>query len=165
MNIEEFFQNIQQVSFFKGLLKNEEFLDRLHSYCKKKIFPINDVIIHEGERGGTMYMGISGSIEVSKMTRAGDIFTLSPSYNACGVTFGELSMIDNVKRSATVSATSRSEFYTIEKKFFEALCRDFPNEGMLIMEKLARRLSGYLRETNDNMLALFDALVDEVKYS
>lgn len=165
MKHEDFKQHIAVVSLFERCIDNEAFLTQLHEYCTVKHFRANTAVIREGEEGTAMFIGISGSIEVNKTTRAGDVFTLIPSYSAAGASFGELSLIDNEKRSATVRTTSKSQFYKIEKKDFDSLCNRFPKEGILIIQKLARHVSGFLRETNENMISLFDALVDEVRFS
>ncbi len=165
MNHEEFKVHIATVPLLESCVQNEAFLKQLYAYSKLVVFREGMMIIQEGREETGMYIGISGLIEIYKKTRSGDLFTLKPAHSAAGVSIGEFSLIGNEKRSATVIAISKSQFYRIEKTDFDSLCQRFPEEGIIIMRKLVMRMAGFLRETNENMLALFDALVDEVRFS
>jgi len=100
------------------------------------------VLIKEGEVGSELYSVYSGSVEIKKRIRAGDDYTVVKLDASQNVFFGELALIDDDKRSATVIATLDSEFIVISKEGF---------------------LAGRLRKTTGDMLTLFDALVNELE--
>jgi CRP/FNR family cyclic AMP-dependent transcriptional regulator len=77
--------------------------------------------------------------------------------------FGELALIDDDKRSATVVATEDSEFLVITKADFTRLGDTYPSIGLPITRAIAKILASRLRKTTGDMLTIFDALVSEIQ--
>jgi CRP-like cAMP-binding protein len=74
--------------------------------CDSTNFKKGEAIIKEGDNGSEMFILYSGAVDILKRTREGDNYTvvkLSADIPA-GVVFGDLAMVDDDRRSATVLA-------------------------------------------------------------
>lgn len=154
---------LKQIPIFEEIRDSDEFLHELHGICRLKKFRSGEVIIREGDLGSEMYVVYSGAVEIKKLTRAGDDYTvviLKAEYN---VFFGELALVDDDKRSATVIATEDSEFLVISKEDFTRLGDNYPSIGLPITRAIAKILASRLRKTTGDMLTIFDALVSEIE--
>ena len=61
------------------------------------------------------------------------------------------------------SVSFRWSFIVINKKSFLQLGNQYPQIGLPITRAISRRVASSLRKTTEDMLTLFDALVNEVK--
>ena len=120
-------------------------------------------IIKEGDIGDEMFIVFSGGVEIRKRTRAGDAYTVLKLNAEQNVFFGELALIDDDKRSATVIASVDSTFLVINKKDFHELGSQRPQICLPITLSISKILSSRLRKTTQDMLTIFDALVNEIK--
>ena len=110
-----------------------------------------------------MYIVYSGSVEIRKQTRAGDTYTVVKLRAEHNVFFGELALVDDDRRSATVVALEDSEFIVIRKEDFLILGRSNPEVALPVTRAIAKILAGRLRKTTVDMLTIFDALVNEIQ--
>lgn len=92
-----------------------------------------DRLFSEGDRGDVMYVLISGEAEITmgglsiEVCRAGDML-------------GEMAVIDDSIRSATVVAISDCEFAEIDRKRFQFLVDESPRFALDVMRVMAKRL-------------------------
>ena len=110
-----------------------------------------------------MFIVFSGGVEILKKTRAGDNYTVVKLKAEYNVFFGEMALIDDDKRSATVRADMDSEFLVITKDAFHELGNKYPSIGLPVTRAISKILAGRLRKTTQDMLTLFDALVSEIQ--
>ncbi|MFW5643594.1 MAG: cyclic nucleotide-binding domain-containing protein [Alkalispirochaeta sp.] len=154
---------LKQIPIFEEIKEDEDFMRRLNGICRTRRYRKGETIINEGDLGSEMYIVHTGAVEIKKRTRAGDDYTvviLKAEYN---VFFGELALIDDDKRSATVVATEDSEFLVITKEDFVRLGDENPSIGLPVTRAIAKILASRLRKTTVDMLTLFDALVSEIE--
>ncbi len=159
---ENIVEKLKQIPLFEEIRDNDSYISSLTEICKQKSFKKNETIIKENDVGSEMYIVYSGGVRIEKRTRAGDdytVITLRAEYN---VFFGELALIDDDKRSATVIASEDSSFLMITKNDFLKLGNDHPEIGLPITRAIAKILAGRLRKTTSDMLTIFDALVGEM---
>lgn len=154
---------LKQIPLFHALRDDPEKLGRLESICRLRKCSDGTVIIREGDIGNEMYIVYSGAVEIKKRTRAGDDYTVLRLSAAQNVFFGEIALIDDDRRSATVVATEDSEFLVITKENFQKLGNEHPDIGLPITREIAKILASRLRKTTGDMLILFDALVNEIQ--
>ncbi|MFP4563519.1 MAG: Crp/Fnr family transcriptional regulator [Spirochaetia bacterium] len=153
---------LKQIPLFEELKDNDEQMNSLMAVCRIREHRENEVIIKEGDLGTEMFIVYKGGVEIKKRTRAGDdytVVTLKAEYN---VFFGEMALIDDDKRSATVIAGEDSVFLVITKNDFLKLGNDHPEVGLPITRAIAKILAGRLRKTTSDMVTIFDALVNEL---
>ncbi len=163
MNQNEIIGKLKQIPLFAGICENDDYMNEVSRICTIRKFRKDETIIKEGEIGSEMFIVYDGAVEIVKKTRAGDdytVVTLKAEYN---VFFGEMALIDDDKRSATVLSSEDSIFIVIEKNDFEKLGNRNPEIGLLVTRVILKTLASRLRKTNEDMLTLFDALVNEIQ--
>ena len=78
---------------------------------------------------------------------------------------GELALVDNDRRSATVAAKTECECLVLNRDNFLKFGDSNPKEGLEITRSIAGQLSSKLRKSNGDIITLFSALVDEISES
>ncbi|MDX6751517.1 cyclic nucleotide-binding domain-containing protein [Geminicoccaceae bacterium 1502E] len=116
-------------------------------------FQQGDAVCREGEPGDAAYILLDGAADVLVTTPRGPMKVASLHQNDI---VGEIAVLCDVPRTATVEATTRLVTLRISKDSFFNLVTQFPQVGVEIMHELASRLhhttqrltevSGRLRE-------------------
>lgn len=163
MREDEILEKLSQISIFDALKDRKDDLIKLLEIVHRKSYPRGSVIIKEGDVGSDMFIVYRGSVEIQKQTRAGDTYTVVKLQAKDNVFFGEIALVDDDKRSATVIALEDSEFLVLEKQDFLALGKTNPKIALPITQTIARILASRLRKTTIDMLTIFDALVNEIQ--
>ena len=119
---------IAKVPLFAGCSKRE--LAKIASLSDEIDLPAGATLTREGRSGREFCVLISGSADV----RAGKkkLATLSG-----GDFFGEIALILDAPRSATVSATTPVRLLVVERVAFRRLMREFPAIQTKVLEALA----------------------------
>ena len=159
----EILAKLKQIPIFDAIKDSDAFMRELHGVCSLKKYAQNEVIIKEGEIGSEMFVVFTGGVEIRKRTQAGDDYTVIKLNAGQNVFFGEMALIDDDKRSATVMAAEDSSFLVISKKDFIDLGNRQPQIGLPITQAIARIISSRMRKTTEDMLTIFDALVYEIR--
>jgi CRP-like cAMP-binding protein len=104
-------------------------------------FSTNEVIIHESEPGESAYVIEKGAVIISKFVdgKQVHIATLEK-----GATFGEMSMIDEMPRSATVTAKEETLVREIHRDELYNTMKESPEVVMVLLKRIFERL----RESN-----------------
>ena len=108
-----------------------------------------EYLFMEGDQGSFMGFVISGVLEVQKSTTAGDRVTLARL--AKGSSIGEMAIIDQSVRSATVVAKQAATLVTLTEKGFDLLAERQPALGIQVIKKIARLLSLNMRRTSSKL--------------
>lgn len=155
-------KKLTQISLFRDLHRGDALA---HLASLGKVVPVrkDQVIFLEGDPGETLYVPLSGTYEILKKTQEGDTYTVSKLDASLPVFFGELSLIDDERRSATVVATEEGECFVLSKAAFEHFMKEHPDWALVIVREIARILANRLRKTTQDMLTIFNALVEEIK--
>jgi signal transduction histidine kinase len=96
-----------------------------------------EVIIEEGAPGDSLYIILSGELEVTKRTGGRDIALAS---RKAGEYLGEMSLLDNAPRSATVRAVAAGELLEVGSDAFHQLIRRMPSAVTSLLRTVAARL-------------------------
>ena len=156
-------EKLKQISLFQEIKDNDEYMAELEAICRDRSVSKGQVVIQEGEKGSEMYIMLTGAVEIQRKTRAGDSYTVAKLRAEFNVFFGEMALIDDDVRSATILATEDSEFLMITKEDFLALGKKNPQIVLPITRVIAQILASRLRNTTGDMLTIFDALVNELQ--
>src|SRR6266540_4360129 len=108
-------------------------------------FKSGQVIFTTDRLGGTLYIIQAGQVELSIVDDDGDKLVLE--LMESGDFFGELSLLDGGNRSATATATQRTDTLVLERHEFLDLMLQKPHMAQDVMVALAKRI----RRT-DNLL-------------
>jgi CRP/FNR family cyclic AMP-dependent transcriptional regulator len=95
--------------------------------------PAGQALFREGERGDFMYVLMSGTAEIIIRDRVMETAV-------AGAIVGEMAIIDESTRSATVVAKSDCMFLPIERERFNFLVQKKPEFALHVMRVLADRL-------------------------
>ena len=117
--------------------KTEDLL-RLAKKSQNCFFKMGDVIITEGERDGRLFILINGKVDVIKSYRTQKAKRLrilvAPSY------FGEMALIDNMVRTATVVARSNIQALCLDQWNLQEEIEKYPGLAIELLRMLYRRL-------------------------
>lgn len=102
-------------------------------------------LVRQGQPGDAAYVLVEGKAEVSVETESGDyvIATLGP-----GDVMGEISILCDSPRTATVTASTDVSALRVRKDSFLQLLRQFPEIAAEVMRSLAERLT----HTNEELV-------------
>jgi PPM family protein phosphatase len=102
------------------------------------------VVIREGDTGEELYIILAGRAVVSRQGQ--DIVELMP-----GVHFGEMALVDQSPRSATVTARESTRFLVLQRRSFYTLIKKEPVLAVKLLWSFVQVLSRRLRETNEQL--------------
>jgi membrane protein len=115
---------------------------RLAELLKKfsREYAAGEVVFHQGEGGDCLYYILSGSVTITR--KEGLIRTMGP-----GDYFGEMSMLLNARRMASVTAAEpATQLIVISRDNFEVILQDNPPIVLEILKEMTRRLKKTSRE-------------------
>ncbi len=161
--IAEHAEKLKQIALFETIKDNEDAMRRVLDICSLRKFHQGENIITEGEMGDELFILMEGAVDILKKTMAGDDYVVTSLKAEYNIFIGEMALIDNDKRSATVMATEDSIALVIGKADFLNLGDSDPHIGLPVTRAIAKIIAGRLRKTNADMMTLFDALVTEVQ--
>jgi len=109
-------------------------------------FRPQQVLFHQGDDGDAAYVIMKGEADVVAETAGGDIPLARVGENAI---VGEIAILCEVPRTATVKAATQMDTLRIEKEHFLRLIREFPELGIEVMRELADRLTRTTAELSE----------------
>jgi CRP/FNR family cyclic AMP-dependent transcriptional regulator len=127
---------LQQVELFQGLSTHE--LEALGSSSTSRSFPKNTVVIHENDPADSLFIIESGRVKVYCSDKNGKEFIMNTQSE--GDYFGELALLDDSSRSASVRTVEKSSFCIIYKDDFNRVMEQHPNIGRKLIQNLAARV-------------------------
>ena len=115
--------------------------------------PAGTNLIEEGAPGDSAYVVVQGEFEVIKRSDVQDIVI---AVRQSGEVFGEMALLDQAPRTATVRAVADSRVLKIRGETFQDMLRRSPTAALSILQTVSLRLrqnEGLLRQT-EKMAAL-----------
>lgn len=141
---------LRNVPIFNNLSDDE--LEAVKNCAVTRNFPKNSIIINEGDSSDSLYIIINGRVTVYLSDENGKEVILNSQGE--GDYFGELALVDDDKRSASVVTTEKSTFLVISKTDFKKVLSLHPELAFNLIRGLTRRV----RHLTDNVRSL--ALLD-----
>ena len=120
-----------QVPLFKGLSQEE--LDVVLRSTSEADFQPGSEVVREGDKGAGFHLILSGTAKVSQGGK--DLRSLGP-----GESFGDIALIDDGHRTATVQAESQLHTLSITTWNFKPLLLEHPQVAYKLLVELCRRL-------------------------
>ena len=121
-------------------------------------------IFREGERSSTLYILVKGSVGTSKRLGLAAEQAAEPARQKVLVHlsapqfFGEMGLLSDLERSATITTEAECELLELERADFERLAGEDPELGYRLVRNLAVVLAERLRRTDLDVLKLTTAL-------
>ena len=132
------------VELFEGLSHAE--IQKVSTLCNKREYTENEVVAYQNTPGREMFIIQEGFVEVSVQRKGGSAGKVIVNLGT-GQTVGEMSLIDQGLRSATVKAiTTPTIVQVIGQNAFEKLCEQDNHIGYIVMRNIAADLSFRLRQ-------------------
>ncbi len=125
---------------FTGLPRR--LLGRLATRFFEKGYAPGELVFREGDPGRALFVVLEGAVAISRAVPDGEqvVRTLGP-----GACFGEMALIDDFPRSATVRITAPSRLLILYKSDFDALIEGDPRIALVTFRNLLRMLDAYVR--------------------
>ena len=125
-------ERLAEVPLFKGLSKKH--LREVSSLATQIKGEAGKVLTREGEQGNEFIIVLDGEVEV----REGDQVIAT---RGAGDYIGEIALLDNRPRTATVVATTPVTLEVIGRREFKTLLNDVPEINEQVLATMAQRLA------------------------
>jgi len=163
--MDENLARLSNIVLFKDFKDNIEVLKKIEGLFTEMKVKKGAVIIKEGDEGDELYIIKSGAVRILKNTLQNEAYTVVNLNAGQNVFFGEIGLLLNDKRSATVTAEVDSTFMVTNRKKFLDFGEKEPYIALLITRQVAQMLSIRLTKSGQDVVTLFSALVDEIEGS
>ncbi|MDP6981333.1 MAG: Crp/Fnr family transcriptional regulator [Myxococcota bacterium] len=129
-------ESIRAIPIFREASDHD--LETLASHLIERKFPKDAIIVDEGLAGDYMYVIRSGRVKVTKASNDGreKIMNLF----GAGDFFGEMSLLDNQPRSASVSTLEPTLLLALSRRDFMELLKNSFTLALCVIQELTRRL-------------------------
>ena len=127
---------LKNVTLFSEFSQNE--LAQLASLSRTREYKPGEVIVKEGERGTAFYYLLNGEVEVMKGMDEPVVRVLATQRS--GEYFGEMALLENDVRSASVVARTDVECLLLPGWEFMSAVRTHPDMAIKMLRVLSQRL-------------------------
>jgi len=127
---------LRQIPLFSDL--SEKDLDMVASLVTTRQVPKQSIVVQENGPGDAMYIITSGSVKISYYTIDGQEVILA--LLDAGAFFGEMALLDDEPRSATVITMEDSELAQIRRQDFNRLLESSPELTRKLLAEVVWRL-------------------------
>lgn len=153
-------EKLKESQVFKNI--SDDDLEALVQMMERREFKAGEVLFHRGDEGDSMVEIIEGKIRIYTEDSEGNELTLV--FRGPGELVGELSLLDQEPRSASVMAVEDSKVLVLDREHFITFLKDRPAVGLQLMLTLTGRIrytTTYLQRVVDWMSAVNDGKIDE----
>ncbi len=130
-------ETLAHIELFTGLEKKD--LQQLAGACRERTYSAGSRLIKQGDTGVGLYVITEGTVRITKETDPDkpelDLGTVGP-----GNVLGEMSLLDDLPRSANVIAVSDVKALLLPVWEFRTTLRNHPDIALRLLATLSRRL-------------------------
>ncbi|MGO9673556.1 MAG: Crp/Fnr family transcriptional regulator [Methylocella sp.] len=143
-------QTLARITFFEDVADLD--FERFDRLCSWRRFSEGELVVDYEDESSDVYFIVAGEVRVLIRTAAGKEIILGESRT--GQFFGEMTAIDGAKRSANVTALTKSELCIMPAHVF----REVIFSSQTACERILRILTGRIRELNARLAehSIFD---------
>lgn len=135
MSLNEEVELLRNIPMFANIEPSK--LKLLAFTSERLTFGAGDLLFKQGDSGDAAYIIVDGEAEVMIDTQEGPLTVAHFKKNDI---VGEIAILTDVPRTATVKASTQLETMVISKDLFFRLVMEFPQIAVEIMRELAKRL-------------------------
>jgi CRP/FNR family transcriptional regulator, cyclic AMP receptor protein len=128
---------------------SEEDLELLLNAGNTKVFKAREMIFHEGDTGGSMYVVLSGKVKVSAFSSDGREVVLS--FAGPGEVLGEITLLDGGPRTASACPIETTRMFHLARQDFLPVLQRNPAAALHIISVLCERLRSTNRMVEDTI--------------
>jgi CRP/FNR family transcriptional regulator, cyclic AMP receptor protein len=133
-------QLLRRVWLFEELEDGE--LDHIAATARERACRAGEALVRQGDGSGDLFSVVQGRLKVTSVAVEGEKVLLS--IMGPGDIFGEIALLDEAPRSATVIAAEPCRLLVLPRAAFRALLRQMPDLALRLLQVMAghvRRLS------------------------
>lgn len=130
---------IAQVPLFSDLSSRD--IRALTANSQQREYAQGETLITQGQNGVGLFVITSGTVRVTQRDVNGSERDLGTF--ARGAVLGEMSLLDDLPRSATVTALEPTQALIIPVWGFRSVLRESPEMAIKLLEVMSRRLRGH----------------------
>ena len=146
MSLNEEVELLQNIPLFSKIAPSK--LKLLAFTSDRLTFAPGQELFHQGDPGDAAYIIMDGEADVTVDTPAGEISVAKVRKNDL---IGEIAILCDVPRTATIKALSEVTTLAITKELFFQLVTEFPEMAVEIMRELAHRLERTTQQLREAM--------------
>lgn len=154
---------IQKIPLFQKVSQDRKSIDAISSIIEIRYYQQGEYVFREQEKGDELFIILSGTVRVCKTTTYEEEYTIVDLHKDSY--FGEIALMDDDVRSASIQVIEDCALIVIGRDKFEALGDKHPEITLPITKTLAKSLCEKLRNTNRDVILLYEALVNEIEES
>jgi len=139
---------LRDIDFLSGLAMDE--IERLAELLTKHEFAAGDTICREGDDGDRMWLLAKGSVSVRLISADGRVNLRIASLSR-GTTIGEMALVEQARRSATIVADEHVVAYELLRSGYALLLSEHPVIATKLLSNLSRELARRLRRTSEDL--------------
>jgi anion transporter len=145
-NQDEYARLLRQVDLFAGL--DRVTLAKLAAHLHPLSYKAGSIIIRQGDKGDAFYLVASGKVGVYVLDSSGTAENRVKILHA-GEPFGEMALLSNINRTASIKADTDCEVLRLERTAFIDLVREQPSVALAIAGTLSQRLAAMLAPSRE----------------
>jgi CRP-like cAMP-binding protein len=142
----EALESLRAIPLFSRV--NDADLEDIASHLIERRFPKHSTVVEEGLPGDYMYVIREGRVKVTKASDDGREKIMN--FLDEGSFFGDMALLANEVRSASVKTLEPSRLLALSRRDFIDILRQSPDLALAVIEELTNRL----RETNEQASSL-----------
>lgn len=127
---------LARVPLFVDLSKRE--LQHLSVACRSRDYAAGEVLVRQGEPGAGLFVVVSGQVQITQQHENGTSEVLST--GGAGEVFGEMALMDEQPRSATVTALQPTRALVLPVFDFRAVLHEDGDISIRLLAVMSRRL-------------------------
>lgn len=127
---------LSQVPLFHDLTRHE--LQVLSVNCRERDYPAGATLLRQGETGIGLFIITNGKVQITQLGPDGNVRDLGTFER--GAVLGEMSLLDDLPRTATAVALEPSAALAIPVWDFRAVLREQPEIAIKLLAIMSRRL-------------------------
>jgi signal transduction histidine kinase len=126
---------LRKIPLFADL--SEEDLERLYQMAETISVPAGQLVLREGDQGDSLFVLLDGELEVTKRQGGQDVLL---AVRKPGQFFGEMALLEQAPRSASVRTLQESRLLMINQVAFQTLLSCSPSASLKILHTVTSRL-------------------------
>ena len=144
-SFEKVLPRLKKISLFEEFdissESDREILHAVYNVLSLKKYRAKETIIKEGQDDDLFFILYDGEVLITRKTPADDVIALATLNAEQNIFFGEMTLISNNQRSATVTAKTDCLTLSVSGKKFQELFEIYPILGLRVLKVLSRQLA------------------------
>lgn len=159
----EIIERLKNFALFEDIAHDDEKMAKVAGILKSQTIKSGEYIFKQGDHGEELFILMSGAVRVCKNTKQNEEYTIVDLKAEYNVFFGEVALMDSDERSASIKVLEDCDVLVMAKDDFTRLGNEHPEIGLPITRVIVKRICSNLRNVNNDVILLFDALVNEIE--